>query len=96
MFKHMQSVIWIDTDNQGKQYIADGTALSHVKETVKVLREDGTTIPMYDAFLWPNLPGPKLLLETTIAMNERHKLESAELFKETLQMNNLCVKEGWK
>lgn len=95
-FKIGAKVIWIEQRDNGDSYIVEGTVTKLGKDTVYVDNKHKSEDQRYAAFMWPALAGPKKLLEDTVEMKLRHKKESEEMYIRSIEMNNMCVRNGDK
>lgn len=94
-----QKVIWIANDpdlHPMRKRIMEGTVSRLGRDTVYVNGHHKAEDQLYAAFVWPDLPGPRKLCEDILDMEARHKAEGEDMLKRTLEMNNLCVREGMK
>lgn len=95
-FKVGQAVIFLKSVYEGhteKQVITASTVVKSDRDQVRVV---GETDPRYSAFVWPDLPECRELLQAGLDLAaERKRLETAHYVR-TLELGNEMTRRGLK
>jgi hypothetical protein len=98
MFKVGQKVIFTghDNDDISKTVIKSGTVSKVGRDTVWLEGRYKAEDQVYSAFLYPDIPECRQLLEGIVSMGERHKKEGDEMTSAVYKMNNDLIRRGLK
>ena len=103
MFKIGQKVIWIAYDPgvipmEKKIFEGEITKIgtSGVEASIYVDNHHKAEDQLYTAFVWPDIPETRQLLQEILDQTKRHKEEEKALATRMLQLSNEMVRRGLK
>jgi hypothetical protein len=99
MFSVGTKVILLTTEEDSLQQVLEEGVITRVSTNGDIVWLDNPPSPKgcrYNAFIFPDIPECRKLLEDTLEMQAKHKAESDALYVRQVQLNNALIHNGLK